>query len=100
MTGQPRGDDFVARVMEQVARQERRLPLVAAALVISALVLAVPAVAVLVARPAFDAAFSLALAGCAEAVTAAAGSPVFWLAVAVTAGWLIWLATRALRGAR
>jgi hypothetical protein len=99
MTGPPR-DDFVARVMDRVARQERRLPLVAVALAISAIVLAAPAVAVLVARPAFDAAFSLALAGCAEAVSAAADAPYFWLAVAITLGWLAWLVSRVVRGAR
>ena len=53
---------FVDRVMGEVARHERRLPLVMAALAISALVLAVPAVLVLLARPAFDAAF----AACAD----------------------------------
>lgn len=97
---EPARDDFVARVMDRVARQERRLPLVAAALAISAIVLAAPAVAVLVARPAFDAAFSLAIAGCAEAVSAAADNPFFWLAAAVALGWLAWLVSRALRGAR
>lgn len=90
-------DDFVDRVMGEVARHERRLPLVATALGISALVLAVPAVLVLLARPAFDAALSLALAGVAEAVAAVADNPFFWAAAAVTLGWLAWLASRALR---
>lgn len=94
MSGPP--DDFVDRVMGEVARHERRLPLVVAALGISAVVLAVPAVLVLLARPAFDAAFALALAGLGEAVGAAADNPLFWAATVVTLGWLGWLVSRAL----
>lgn len=82
--------------MDQVARHERRLPLVVAALAISALVLAVPAVVVLLAREALDAALSLALAGVAEAASAVADNPLFWAGTAVTAGWLAWLASRAI----
>lgn len=94
----PAPDDFVDRVMDGVARHERRLPLVVAALAVSALVLAVPAVLVLVARPAFDGALALALAGVGEAVAAAADNPLFWAGAAVTLGWLGWLASRALAG--
>ena len=89
-------DDFVDRVMGEVARHERRLPLVIIALAISALVLAVPAVVVLLARPAFDAALSLALAGIAEATSAVVDNPFFWVGAAVTLGWLVWIASRAL----
>ena len=96
MTGPP--DDFVDRVMGQVARHERRRPVVVGALAISALVLAVPAVLVLIARPAFDAAFSLALAGLGEAVGAAADNPLFWAGAAVTLGWLAWLVSRVTAG--
>lgn len=95
---EPPPDEFVERVMSEVARHERRLPLVTAALAISAVVLAVPAVVVLLARPAFDAALSLALAGCGEALSAAADNPLFWVAVGVTAAWLGWVITRALGG--
>ena len=98
MSPAPPPDDFVDRVMDEVARHERRLPLVVAALAISALVLAVPAVVVLLARPAFDAALSLALAGAAEATSAVADNPLFWAGAALTAVWLAWLASRALRG--
>lgn len=96
----PAPDDFVDRVMDGVARQERRLPLVVAALAVSALVLAVPAVLVLVARPAFDAAFSLAFAGVAEVIAASADNPLFWAASVATLAWLGWLVTRALAGRR
>ena len=99
MSTPPTSDDrFVNRVMDEVARHERRLPLVVGALAISALVLAVPAVVVLLARPALDAALSLALAGLAEAASAVADNPIFWACVAVTAAWLAWLASRTLRG--
>lgn len=98
MSAVPPPDDFVDRVMGEVARHERRLPLVVAALAISALVLAVPAAVVLLARPALDAALSLALAGVAQAVSAVADNPLFWAAAVVTAAWLAWLASRALRG--
>jgi hypothetical protein len=91
-------DDFVDRVMGEVARHERRLPLVVAALAASALVLAVPAALLLLARPAFDAAFSLALAGLGEAIAAASDNPLFWTAAVVTLGWLGWLASRAIAG--
>lgn len=91
-------DDFVDRVMGEVARHERRLPIVVGALAISAVVLAVPAVLVLLARPAFDAAFSLALAGLGEAVGAVVDNPLFWAAAAVTAAWLAWLVSRAIAG--
>lgn len=96
----PPDDGFVERVMGTVGRHERRRPLVVGALALSALVLAVPAVVVLLARPAFDAAFSLALAGTAEAAAASADNPVFWLGAGVTAAWLGWVASRAVRGAR
>ena len=97
MSGPP-PDDFVDRVMGEVARHERRLPLVAAALAISTLVLAVPAVLVLLARPAFDAAFALALAGLGEAVSAVADNPLFWAGSAITIAWLAWLVSRVLAG--
>lgn len=96
MSGPP--DDFVDRVMGEVARHERRLPLVMAALAISALVLAVPAVLVLLARPAFDAAFALALAGTVEAIGAVNDNPLFWAGGLVTVAWLLWLVSRALAG--
>ena len=92
----PQPDDFVDRVMDGVARQERRLPLVVAALAVSAVVLAVPAVLVLVARPAFDAALSLAFAGVGEVIAASADNPLFWAGSVVTLAWLGWLVSRAL----
>jgi hypothetical protein len=92
----PPDDDFVERVMGGVARNERRLPLVVAALAVSVLVLAVPGVVALVAQPALQAGLALAAAALREVAGAVIDNPFFWVAVAVTAGWLVWLATRAL----
>lgn len=92
----PPDDDFVERVMGGVARSERRLPLVAAALAVSVLVLAVPAVVALVARPALDAGLALMGAAIREVTFAVSDNPFFWVGVALTVGWLAWLATRAL----
>lgn len=101
MSGPPTPDDrFVERVMGEVARHERRRPLLLAALALSALVLSVPAVVLLLARPALEAALSLALAGIAEAAAAVVDNPLFWAGAGITAAWLAWLASRALRGGR
>ncbi|MGE0027832.1 MAG: hypothetical protein AB7O78_03715 [Thermoleophilia bacterium] len=91
----PPDDDFVERVMGGVARSERRLPLVVAALAVSLLVLAVPGVVALVARPALDAGLALMGAALREVAGAVVDNPFFWVGVAVTAGWLVWVATRA-----
>jgi len=98
MTAPPPDDAFVDRVMGEVARHERRLPLVVAALAISAVVLAVPALVALRARPALDAALALTVAGLGQLVSATADNPVFWAGAAATLAWLGWLASRALRG--
>lgn len=99
MTGTPPTDQsFVERVMGEVARHERRRVPVAAALAVSALVLAVPALVALVARPALDAGLALAAAGLGELVSATADNPVFWVGVAIAVAWLGWLASRALMG--
>lgn len=98
MSGPPRDDAFVDRVMGEVSRHERRLPLVVAALAISALVLAVPALVALRARAALDAVLALGAAGLREMVGATIDNPLFWGGVAVTVVWLAWLATRALGG--
>lgn len=98
MTEPARDDLFVDRVMGQVARNERRLPLVIVALAMSALVLAVPALVALRARPALDAGLSLAALGLGQLVAATADNPFFWIGVAVTLLWLLWLASRALSG--
>lgn len=98
MSGPPGDGDFVERVLGEVARQERRLPIVLGALGVSALVLAVPAAVALAVRPALDAAFALTLAAAAEALGAVADNPLFWLGLALTVGWLGWLASLALRG--
>jgi hypothetical protein len=94
-------DPFVEEVMSGVARQERRLPAVTAALAAVALVLALPAVVALKARPALEALLSLGRAAMGEAASAAVDNPAFWAGAAVAAGWLGWLAWRALgRGPR
>jgi hypothetical protein len=100
VTGTPPPPDqsFVDRVMGEVARQERRRVPVALALSILVLVLAVPALVALAARPALDAALSLAVAGIGEIVAATADNPFFWAGVAITILWLGWLASRALAG--
>ncbi len=71
---------------------------VVAALAVSVLVLAVPALVALAAKPAIDAGLALAAAGLGELLSATADNPFFWAGVAVTLGWLGWLASRALRG--
>lgn len=99
MTGTSSSDDrFVDRVMGEVARQERRRVPVALALSILVLVLAVPALVALAARPALDAGLALAAAGLRELVEATADNPFFWAGVAITVLWLGWLASRALMG--
>ena len=99
MTGTSSSDDrFVDRVMGEVARQERRRVPVALALSILVLVLAVPALVALAARPALDAGLALAAAGLRELVEVTADNPFFWAGVAITVLWLGWLASRALMG--
>ena len=99
MTGTSRSDEsFVDRVMGEVARQERRRVPVALALSILVLVLAVPALVALAARPALDAGLALAVAGLGELVSSTADNPFFWAGVAITVLWLGWLASRALMG--
>ena len=99
MTGTSRSDEsFVDRVMGEVARQERRRVPVALALSILVLVLAVPALVALAARPALDAGLALAVAGLRELVETTADNPFFWAGVAITVLWLGWLASRALMG--
>ena len=71
---------------------------VALALSILVLVLAVPALVALAARPALDAGLALAVAGLRELVGATADNPFFWAGVAITVLWLGWLASRALMG--
>jgi high-affinity K+ transport system ATPase subunit B len=99
VTGTSRSDEgFVDRVMGEVARQERRRVPVALALSILVLVLAVPALVALAARPALDAGLALAVAGLRELVETTADNPFFWAGVAITVLWLGWLASRALMG--
>jgi high-affinity K+ transport system ATPase subunit B len=99
VTGTSRSDEgFVDRVMGEVARQERRRLPVALALSILVLVLAVPALVALAARPALDAGLALAVAGLRELVETTADNPFFWAGVAITVLWLGWLASRALMG--
>ena len=98
MSEPPPEDLFVDRVMGEVARNERRLPLVVLALAVSALVLAVPALIALRVRPALDAAFSLAAVGAGELIAAISDNPLFWVAASATALWIAWLAWRALGG--
>jgi high-affinity K+ transport system ATPase subunit B len=99
VTGTSRSDEsFVDRVMGEVARQERRRVPVALALSILVLVLAVPALVALAARPALDAGLALAVAGLGELVSSTADNPFFWAGVAITVLWLGWLASRALMG--
>ena len=94
----PVDDRFVERVMSGIRRQERRLPLVVVALVASALVLAVPALVMLLARPAFEAGVALALVSLRELIAATSDNPIFWSGVAVALIWLGWLALRAIGG--
>jgi hypothetical protein len=94
----PPDESFVDRVMGEVARQERRRVPVALALSILVLVLAVPALVALAARPALDAGLALAASGLGELVKATADNPFFWAGVAITVLWLGWLASRALMG--
>lgn len=84
--------------MGEVARQERRRVPVALALGAAVMVLAVPGVVALAARPALDAGLSLAEAGMSQLVSATADNPLFWVGVAITLGWLGWLVSRALAG--
>jgi hypothetical protein len=99
VTGTPPPDQsFVDRVMGEVARQERRRVPVALALSVLVLVLAVPALVALAARPALDAGLALAASGVAGLVSATADNPFFWGGVAITILWLGWLASRALAG--
>jgi hypothetical protein len=91
---------FAERVMLALARQERRLPRTALALVVSALVLSVPALAALRARVALEAAVALAIAGAREGVSAMSDNPGFWAGVGVSVLWLCWLSWRALGGRR
>lgn len=99
MTGtSPSDEGFVDRVMGEVARQERRRVQVALALSILVLVLAVPALVALAARPALDAGLALAASGLGELVSSTADNPFFWAGVAITVLWLGWLASRVLMG--
>lgn len=100
MSEPDRDDAFIDRVMGEVARSERRLPLVVAALGFGALALAVPGLIALRARPALDAALALAVAGLGETITAIADNPLFWVGLAIAGAWLVWLATLAVRGRR
>jgi uncharacterized membrane protein len=101
MSGPPPVEDrFADRVMDRVARQERRLPAVVAALCAAALVLAVPALLVLVARPGLEALVDLSLAAAAEVIGGLLDNPVFWTAVGLGVVWLVWLASVAVRGRR
>lgn len=84
--------------MGEVARQERRRVPVAVALGISAIVLAVPALVALAARPGIEAGTALAAAGLRELVAATADNPFFWAGVAVSLIWLGWLASRVMKG--
>ena len=96
---EPRTDDpFVDRVMGEVARNERRLPLVVLALATSAVVLAVPALIALRVRPALDAALSLAALGIGELLAATSDNPLFWIGATATILWIAWLVSRALSG--
>jgi len=90
-------EDFVDRVMGEVARQERRRVPVVLALGAAVIVLAVPALVALAARPALDAGLALGAAGAAELVKATADNPFFWTGVVVTVAWLGWLVSRAVR---
>ncbi len=90
--------DFVERVMGEVARQERRRVPVALALGAAVIVLAVPALVALAARPALDAGLALGAAGLAELVKATADNPFFWAGVVITLAWVGWLVSRALAG--
>jgi hypothetical protein len=96
MSEAPRQDErFVERVMDELARQERRLPRVALTLAASALVLAVPAVLALRARVALDALIALSLASARELVTEGLGNPLVLAAAggaALLLGCLGWLA--------
>ena len=70
---------------------------VVAALAVSVLVLAVPALVALAAKPAIDAALSLAAAGVGQFLSATTDNPFFWAGEAITLAWLGWLASLALR---
>ena len=89
----PRADDrFVEQTMRRLARQERRLPALAAGLLAVALVLAVPAAVILRASAAIDVTVDLGWALVVEVVSGALHNPFFYAGVAVAAGWLAWLA--------
>jgi hypothetical protein len=90
--------NFVDRVMGEVARQERRRVPVVLALGAAVLVLAVPALVALAARPALDAGLALGAAGLGELVAATADNPFFWAGAVITLAWLAWLISRALAG--
>ena len=84
--------------MNEVARQERRRVPVALALALCIVVLAVPALVVLMAQPTLGAGVALSATGLRELVAATADNPFFWAAAALTVLWLGWLASQRLRG--
>ena len=96
----PPDSEFVDSVMARVARQERRLPLVAAVLALTVLVLAVPALLALVVPAALAGARSLAFAGLREALSAGSDNPITWTAIGLAALWLAWLVRLAIGGRR
>jgi len=86
--------------MREVARQERRLPRVAVALLALVLALAVPAAVLLRAGSAVRVTVDLALALLGEVLSAVSDNPLFWIGVGVAALWLGWLVVLALGGRR
>ncbi len=96
----PSDDRFADRVMDGVARQERRLPAVVVALCAAVLVLAVPAVVALTARPGLEAVVALGVVAAREVIGGLLDNPVFWTAVGLGVVWLAWLAGVAVRGRR
>ncbi len=94
----PPEDRFADRVMDRLARQERRLPAVVAALCAAVLVLAVPALVALAARPGLEALVALGAVAAREVIGGLLDNPVFWTAVGLGVVWLAWLASVAVRG--